>query len=387
MKKIFLLSIITLLQGAGIGSIFPVLTQEVLSRGANPTMTPMIFSLYSLASLFSAIFWGRLSDAFGRRRILIIVAIGTTLSYVFLSMATSLFALFSSRAFAGAFNGWIVCALAYVADCTSKKDRAKGMGLVGSFFAMGFVLGPLITAFIVVGGKMYLAAVFASILSLISIFMVIFLIEEPARRSKRDSIFLKELWSIPTVHTIVYLAFALNLIFTMVEGTYVLYIYKLFSTTVRDVGYVLFLSGVFHILAQGGVANVLIRRYGEGATIVFSVFIAAAGLVTVIYIGAFGIYIPMAFIGVSMGLFAPAINTIASKEAPENLRGSMIGAVQTSQSGARVFGPAVAGIFMSGKGNLLVLPYVAALLLSIVPVLLLRRLSLERRALYRAPRQ
>src|SRR5690625_5430203 len=91
--------------------------------------------------IFSPI-WGSLSDRIGRRPIMLLSTFGAVLAYIIFGLAESLTVLLFSRIVAGVMGGNISTAQAYIADVTTKEDRAKGMGLIGAAFGIGFVVGP-----------------------------------------------------------------------------------------------------------------------------------------------------------------------------------------------------------------------------------------------------
>ena len=102
--------------------------------------------------VFSPI-WGRLSDRYGRRPILLISTAGAAASYVLFARSTglenhtaALWLMVVSRMFAGICGGNITVAQAYIADITPPADRSKKMGLIGMAFGLGFILGPFIGA-------------------------------------------------------------------------------------------------------------------------------------------------------------------------------------------------------------------------------------------------
>src|SRR5687768_18240339 len=93
--------------------------------------------------LFSPI-WGRWSDRIGRKPIILIGLLGSCLSYVTMALATSLALLFVARIVGGIAGANIPTAQAYIADVTTPENRARGMGLMGAAFGLGFIFGPAI---------------------------------------------------------------------------------------------------------------------------------------------------------------------------------------------------------------------------------------------------
>ncbi len=346
MKKLLPLAFATLCQGVGIGILIPILTHYVLSLGASYAVSPLIFSTFSLMAFFSSIIWGKVSDKFGIKKVLLLSAIGTFISYLWLYFAGSLWELFASRALAGLFAGWTVAAFAMVTDYTTLKTRARGMGLIGAFFGFGFILGPGLGGWIVSNLSYANAGLGSAFFSSISIVIAFFLIRPPKSHKVEHRKSISTLLKIPEVSKILTIAFFTSVVFTSVEGTYALYIYRVFNATAQDVGYVLVLTGIFHIGFQGGVAHRLISRFGELVVMLISIFILILSLITLMYIELFTMYMPILIAGIAMGLMTPSITSYSSKRVSANLKGSIQGALQSFQSLARVIGPAASGYLM-----------------------------------------
>src|SRR5712692_10268285 len=126
----------------GFGIVIPLLPFYGEHFGASPLVVTLLMSAYSLLQLFGAPLWGRLSDRHGRRPILLVSLAGSVAGYLWLGFADALWMLFAARALQGACAGNIAAAQAYVADMTTPENRAKGMGMIGAAFGIGFIIGP-----------------------------------------------------------------------------------------------------------------------------------------------------------------------------------------------------------------------------------------------------
>src|SRR5258708_31646342 len=93
-------------------------------------------------AMIAGALWGRLSDRIGRRPVLMASMAAAALAYLWMGFASELWMLFAARAFAGICAGNIAAAQAYIADVTSPEKRARGMGLIGAAFGLGFIIGP-----------------------------------------------------------------------------------------------------------------------------------------------------------------------------------------------------------------------------------------------------
>src|SRR5438552_5219095 len=130
----------------GFGIVIPVLPfyAEGSRFNASPRTVGLLFASYSIMQLIFSPILGRLSDKHGRRPVLLISIIGTGVGFLILGFATTLWMLFVGRILDGITGGNISTAQAYIADITTKENRAKGMGLIGAAFGLGFVFGPAI---------------------------------------------------------------------------------------------------------------------------------------------------------------------------------------------------------------------------------------------------
>ena len=126
----------------GFGIVIPVLPfyAEGTRFNATPRTVGLLFASYSIMQLIFSPVLGRLSDKYGRRPVLLISIIGTGIGFLILGFATTLWMLFVGRILDGITGGNISTAQAYIADITTKEDRAKGMGLFGAAFGLGLFL-------------------------------------------------------------------------------------------------------------------------------------------------------------------------------------------------------------------------------------------------------
>src|SRR5947209_17949386 len=143
-----ILFLIVFIDLVGFGLVIPLLPFYAVRFAASPQLVTLLLATYSLTQLLSAPLWGRFSDRVGRRPVLIASMAASVLAYSWLGSATALWMLFVARAFAGACAGNIAAAQAYVADVTKPEERAKGMGLIGAAFGLGFIIGPALGGFL-----------------------------------------------------------------------------------------------------------------------------------------------------------------------------------------------------------------------------------------------
>ncbi|MCJ8275373.1 MAG: MFS transporter, partial [Bdellovibrionales bacterium] len=128
----------------GFGIILPLIPYLAREFKASPVQIGFLMAIFSFMQFLFSPLWGKLSDRFGRRPIILISLFGASFSYVFFAFAQTLTLLFVARGLAGFFAANISAAQAYIADITPKDKRSVGMGLIGAAFGLGFIMGPAI---------------------------------------------------------------------------------------------------------------------------------------------------------------------------------------------------------------------------------------------------
>ena len=356
MMTIFLVVFIDLL---GFGIILPLLPYIAEKYAATPLMIGFLSGTYSLFQFIAGPILGRLSDRYGRKKLLIFSQLGSMAGYVLLALAGSLPLLFISRIIDGITGGNISIAQAYMADVTTKETRAKGMGLLGAAFGIGFMFGPAIGGYLSRYGFAAPALFAAGISALSTVATTLFLTEtvnvKQAKTSPRTAmtfIELKRVLQTPPISTLLVIFFLLSLGFSGMQGTYALFVQAKFGWGPTEVGYIFALIGIVAILTQIKVLAFATKSYGEYKTLVWSVLILAMGFGL---IGATS-YLPLFIIGNALiplgnSLANPTLTAIATESIPPSEYGETLGLLQSSGSLGRIFGPVAAGAIYSFGGH------------------------------------
>ncbi len=344
-KRLLPLAGATFLSIIGLGILIPIITFYYIELGGEKADAPLIFSTFSAAALIAAPFWGRISDRFGRRPVLIASAAGTVASYIWLAYATELWELYASRVLAGLAAGWAAAAQAYVADITTENDRAKGMGMIGASVGLGFTIGPAIGAMSVGGDTPdYTTTLLISAgCAVAGLILTLITIPEPERLISNASgpSFNLGLLKKNKVARLLALYFAVYVVFTGIEGVLAIWLLDRFSLGARDFGYYLAFAGVVNVIIQGGIVGRLVKRLGEAVVVPIAVSAVALSLVAILVAETpTMIYLPMALLAIGMGLFGPAMQSLFSMAAPEGMKGAILGTGQSAMSFARILGPA-----------------------------------------------
>jgi MFS transporter, DHA1 family, tetracycline resistance protein len=360
MPILFLIVFVDLI---GFGLVIPLLPFYAVRFGASPQQVTLLLATYSLFQLFAAPLWGALSDRIGRRPVLMTSMAASALAYLWFGSASALWMLFAARALAGACAGNIAAAQAYIADVTTPANRAKGMGLIGAAFGLGFIFGPALGGFLAgnnpATANLARPAWVAAALSLVALSGVLTLLPEsltPAQRGQalrrgRMGAILATLRR-PILSRLILIFFLVILAFAGMESTFALWAMRQFRWGPEQVGYVFAYVGVLSAILQGGLIGRLTQRFGEERLLLCGLLLICVGLLvlpfardlTVLGLGVSGL-------ALGMGLTQPSLNSLISRRAGRAEQGEVLGVSQSVGSLARVVGPALAGILFSDLGR------------------------------------
>jgi MFS family permease len=129
---------------AGFSLILPLLPFYGQVFGAGPFEIALLFAAYSFGNVFGEIHWGRQSDRWGRRKVLVVTTFLAGLSYFAFAYAPTLWAAIGIRVVSGFFSGTLSTAQGFIADVSPPERRAKTMGYFGAAFSLGFAFGPVL---------------------------------------------------------------------------------------------------------------------------------------------------------------------------------------------------------------------------------------------------
>ncbi|MCC6276761.1 MAG: MFS transporter [Oligoflexia bacterium] len=358
MTIIFLTVFIDLI---GFGMILPLSPFYAEHFGASPLEVGLLQASFSLMQFIVAPLWGRLSDRFGRRPVLLMSLLGSSISYFVFGWAQSLSWLFASRIFQGIFTANFGVAQACVADLTAEKDRAKGMGIVGAAFGLGFIFGPFFGAQLsILGFGMGFPATMAGLVCLINFVMALFWLPETLKKGEKAEErkefigrfeALKRVFESPQIAALMLVYFLCTFSLANLESTLALFSERRFSFGVRETGQLFAFVGVIMAITQGYLIRKLIPRIGERMMMVWGPLIAAVGFSAVAWSPTWGtLAAVLVFVAIGTGITNPALLGSISLLSSDNRQGIVLGVTQSVGSLARILGPVSGGFFFKHWG-------------------------------------
>jgi MFS transporter, DHA1 family, tetracycline resistance protein len=358
--SLFVVSVIDIL---GFGILIPLVPYMGVRFNATPAWITPIMGAYSLCQLVAAPFWGRLSDRYGRRPILMTSLVGACLSYLILGFADNIWWLLVSRMLGGFMAGNISAAFAYASDVSEPQKRAASLGLIGAAIGIGFTVGPAIGG-VLAGNDLRTAsfmrpALVSAALSLLAIALVAFMLPESntaehraQRREGPHNGPLRLLMERPTLRLVAGAALLVTIAQSILDSILGLWALNKFGYGPRTVGLLLFCIASLAVLMQGGLVRILVPRLGEPKLAMIGVLTFVTGLLIVAQSpGPVLTVTGLALCGLGLGAFAPSNSALASKQSDTHDRGVVMGTYQSSSSLARVIGPFASGPLYGALGS------------------------------------
>ena len=353
----------------GFGIIIPIMPFYVERFGVGGTGLGLIMALFSIMQFLFSPFWGSLSDRYGRKKIMLIGALGNGLSMVFMGLAPTYWLLLTARGLGGILSAATMpTAMAYIGDSTDERGRSGGMGLIGAAMGVGMVIGPGL------GGwlsdiSLSLPFFLAGGLSLLAMLLIWRILPESlpeAQRSQQHVEFrgpqlgeLLKALSGPTGF-LMFLAFLVNFALANFEGVFGLYADARYSYGPKEVGTIMMVIGIVSSLVQMLLTGPATHRFGENWVIKASLITSAVGFVLMTFAETTPVILLLVgFFVFSNAMLRPAILSVTSKMAASG-QGAALGMNNAFQSLGRVAGPLWAGMMFDLNINF---PYWSAALI------------------------
>lgn len=342
----------------GFGMIFPLLPLFAETFKATSFEIGLIAASFSIGQFFTGPLWGRLSDRFGRKPIILSAIIISTISFLILPFAKSLILVYLSRILTGIASGAVFpISQAYVADLTTKDERTTYMGKVAAMFAIGFIFGPVFGGFLGAEG-FSLAFYAAAFVSFINLFFVFFLLPESITKKTEKLVLREGFINFKAIYSglrgdfgiLFFLLFAWAYYISNFQITIPLFTQERFGLGPFENGILLSLVGLVAGINQWFFIQKITDKLGEMKAVFVSILIMLTGLIFVTQsqvVLAFTLFFLFSTIGSSF--LRPTLAAIISKATHEG-QGTTMGLAFSIESLGRFAGPVLAGIAIQSFG-------------------------------------
>jgi DHA1 family tetracycline resistance protein-like MFS transporter len=360
-KPLIIIFITIFIDLLGFGMVIPLLPFYAQEFNATPWQIGLLVSSYSWMQFFFAPFLGSLSDKYGRRPVLFWSILGSGIGYLMIGLANTLTIIFIGRIFGGIMGANLSTAQAYIADVTTKENRAKGMGLFGMAFGFGFIFGPALAGILSKFGHAIPFYVAAG-LSFLNVILLYFILPESKKfgeeiiREKNRFAELGEFFKDSYFSKLIVEYFLVIMSFSMMNAAFAFYTQHNFNYDASQTGYVLAFVGLIAAIIQGGLLGKLTKSFGEVLLVIVGCIFLAATLFVVPYIskdfgGITGLLIGSGLFAFGNSIASPSLMTLASKNATEHEQGRSLGVMQSAASLARAISPTITGFLLNNSLN------------------------------------
>jgi len=361
LKRLSVLMLTVFVDMIGFLIVLPLLPFYAEKLGASPFGVGALISTFALAQLISAPAWGRLSDRYGRRPMILGGLLIAAIAYALFEAADSVWLLFASRFVQGAGAGTVGVVQAYVSDAVPREERAKALGWLTAAASAGVMIGPALGSLTADGpiGPGYLAAG----LCILNAMMGFRWLPESATLTQKEKKpvmrrgatgqAIRAVLSHPRSGASPYiLIYALGMMaFMAMNGVLALYLERRFDVTEKSIGWFYVYVGGLSLIMRSLLLGPAVRRFGEVRILRAGAFLIAAGLFFVSFGRNFielGLAIPLIPIGTA--LLFPATTSLVSARAPDEETGMMLGVQQSFGGVSRMAGPLWAGLAFESFG-------------------------------------
>ncbi len=353
--------------------VLPILPLVATRYGASALTVTALVSVFALSQFLISPLAGALSDRIGRKPIVIVSLLGSALGSLILGLAGSLPMLFVGRAVDGLSGTAIVSAQAAITDLTEPRQRARYLGLLGTAFAAGFVIGPALTS-ITSRVDERLPFFIAAALGLANALAAVFRFPETHERATSGSTVNEDTSPLaPFRHAgaigssawfyIAILAAALFAFASIEGGTFTLLAAERGGFDESSIAMVFVWVGLLLAVVQGGAVGPLNNYLGTRRTTGAALLVATAGFALLaaadtrtLIVGA------ISLAAISQGALRPTLTAAVTNAAPDEMRGRAIGAQASAQGLVRIVGPLFAGLLYTVIGPSA--PFIAAAAIS-----------------------
>jgi len=359
-----------LLDIIGFGIIIPSLPSIIRGFGLTENWVGFVFAIFSIGMFCGGIIFGRLSDIYGRKNILVLTSILNMIWYLVFAFSANIWVFILGRFLSGLGGSWVAIGQAYVADISDAENRTKNLGLTGAMFGIGFSIGPVLGGVFGNGSHLIVWLISATVI-LINIFIVLLFLpaihkahwevreESPSplefHRHKKQ------------IYLLFAIAFILSLGFSGMQTTFALLLFDRFSFDERMIGYCLGFIGVVSMVYQGLFIKYIRKIWDERGMIIFGLTSLTVSFtlfaLNPLYLGVFVI---IAFFPFGQGSINPAVGSLHAHYAWKEV-GKALGTNTSMMSLGSIIGPFIAGylyIFWPGA------PYILASIFFLIAIFL-----------------
>lgn len=363
MRKVSLglLFLIVFMDMVGFGFIIPLIPDYIAQFGGAYAFSGVLMAVYALGQFVAAPIVGRLSDRFGRKPLLLFSIGGTFLSLLTLALAPNLVVVFLARLLDGLTGGNITVAQSYIVDVTDERSRARGLGIIGMAFGLGFILGPSFGGYLS-GFGLAVPAFAAAGIAFVNLWLIALLLPESLTAEGRETLrrnprrafspaLLRATLRREGTGAVLLLTLVFSFAFILFESMFAAFTAESLRVESSTRGYLLAYVGVLVALVQGGLVGILARRFDERYLAAAALGVAAISMLAYALVPSVELLIAViAPLSLGSGVASTLLRTLLSESVPREQVGGTLGLAASAESLTRVLAPVVGSALFAALG-------------------------------------
>jgi multidrug resistance protein len=340
----------------GYAMVFPLLPIYAVRLEANAAVIGMMVASFSVAQVAASPLWGRVSDRWGRRPVLLVSLFGSSLAFVIFAFADSIAMLFLCRIVQGASGGTTGVMQAYVGDSVEPRERAKALGWLSAATNTGVMIGPTVGSAVFLFGSR-VPGLLAASLCLVNLVCAWVLLPEskpkheegaePVVKEKRSiSSMVWETFRYPRREAaeLIWIYAVAMTAFSSMTAVLAIFLMARFGINEKNIGYIFALLGAVSVVMRAGVLGRLVSRFGEARLMRAGALLLALGLLMLPLPRHMTFFLAvMLLMPIGTALLFPATSALLSQRCDRSVLGQVMGVQQAFGGAARIIGPIWAG--------------------------------------------
>ncbi|MFA6091004.1 MAG: MFS transporter [Candidatus Gracilibacteria bacterium] len=348
-----------LLDIIGFGLIIPSLPFIIRGFGLGEHWVGITFATFSIGMFLGGIVFGRLSDVYGRKRILMVTSFLNMLGYILFAFAGNIWFFMFARFLSGLGGAGMAIGQAYISDISTSKDRTKNLGLTGAMFGIGFTIGPVLGG-LFGNGSHFLLGIASALVIFVNLLIIVFSLSEVTNKhlevDEESTSPLDFYHHQKQIYTLFSLTLLLSLGFSAMQTTFPLLLADRFSFHEKEIGYLFGFIGIIAIIYQGFLIKYIRNILDEKGMILFGF----SALILSFALFAFNPYVwgisIIALFPLGQGSINPAVGSLHAHYAGKEV-GKALGTNASMMSLGNIIGPFLAGyLYVVWSGA----PYIAS---------------------------
>ncbi|HEX2622227.1 MAG TPA: MFS transporter [Phototrophicaceae bacterium] len=354
-RALGLIFFIMMMDVMGLGILAPVTPFIVGKYSTDAIMITLTTALYAAAQFFAAPLFGKLGDRYGRRPVLLLSVLGSSIGYLIFGIGGALWVLLLSRLIDGFTGGNMSTASAYIADVSRPEERAKNFTLIGMAYGLGFILGPALGGLF---SRISLEApIFAAAgLSLLSFLLGLFILPESLPPARRETASIRPgdlnpFGSIgmiarkPGLGRFLMVLCLFEFAFNGINSITALFVAEKFAVEAWQIGLMMVVVGIAMAVVQAVIIPRIVPRYGEKAVAMIGLLGQAVGAVAMFLAPSFWLLFPVAmFTSAMSGFMFASLGAFGANQVSDREQGVLAGVTTALGSFMSIFGPLWAGL-------------------------------------------